>query len=535
MLTEIGSIDNVAGVHRGREGRQGPAQGFGHRVVQELRPAGHDHQADRRRGVRDHRQEPAARHRPRSSRRWRCPTTTSSRASSTRTSTSTRASSTRRWASRSRCSPCCSPSPAPPGWLAHWVELLEQDQKIARPRQLYTGADVRDYVAHRPARADAPCTRSRSSTAPSSGASTPIPSPAPARCWSRCGPPGSTAPTASRSPASTRPRPARPPTSPGWSWPARWSRSGPARRASPSATASWRSSAAAARPSGSWSTSGTCHPGARRRAVGRRPAAFPEAFTTAHDALFTQCGLPMGERLLRPRRRRRGRHRRRCSSASRPAPAWSPPCATRPSGRASRRSPPGCRAIAPEGFARARALRRGARAGRRAEPARRPRGARHRRAHLGDRRRRRRQGRGQPARADGQAGRIHGSTLRARPLEQKADAARRVESATCSRCSRTAALRVPVHATFPMAEAAAAYEQFAAGGKLGKIVLARLTPVGSPAMDFELPPELRALQEEALDVGRGGRRAGRRSPRTPGSPPPTAPSRWSSASAAGSG
>jgi citrate synthase len=31
------------------------------------------------------------------------------------------------------------------GWLAHWGELLEQDSKIARPRQLYTGAEVRDY------------------------------------------------------------------------------------------------------------------------------------------------------------------------------------------------------------------------------------------------------------------------------------------------------------------------------------------------------------------------------------------------------
>ena len=32
------------------------------------------------------------------------------------------------------------------GWLAHWVELLEQDQKIARPRQLYTGTSERPYV-----------------------------------------------------------------------------------------------------------------------------------------------------------------------------------------------------------------------------------------------------------------------------------------------------------------------------------------------------------------------------------------------------
>ena len=33
------------------------------------------------------------------------------------------------------------------GWLAHWNEMLEQNSRIARPRQRYTGADVRDYVA----------------------------------------------------------------------------------------------------------------------------------------------------------------------------------------------------------------------------------------------------------------------------------------------------------------------------------------------------------------------------------------------------
>jgi citrate synthase len=36
--------------------------------------------------------------------------------------------------------------PRTSGWLSHWVELVEQDQKIARPRQVYTGATVRDYV-----------------------------------------------------------------------------------------------------------------------------------------------------------------------------------------------------------------------------------------------------------------------------------------------------------------------------------------------------------------------------------------------------
>ncbi|MDA8062552.1 MAG: citrate synthase [Actinomycetota bacterium] len=32
------------------------------------------------------------------------------------------------------------------GWLAHWQELLDQDAKIYRPRQLYTGPEVRDYL-----------------------------------------------------------------------------------------------------------------------------------------------------------------------------------------------------------------------------------------------------------------------------------------------------------------------------------------------------------------------------------------------------
>ena len=34
-----------------------------------------------------------------------------------------------------------------PGWLAQWVELInDPDQRIARPRQIYLGADERDYV-----------------------------------------------------------------------------------------------------------------------------------------------------------------------------------------------------------------------------------------------------------------------------------------------------------------------------------------------------------------------------------------------------
>jgi citrate synthase len=35
-----------------------------------------------------------------------------------------------------------------PGWIAQWNEMIQDsDQKISRPRQIYTGADERDYVA----------------------------------------------------------------------------------------------------------------------------------------------------------------------------------------------------------------------------------------------------------------------------------------------------------------------------------------------------------------------------------------------------
>jgi citrate synthase len=33
------------------------------------------------------------------------------------------------------------------GWLAQWVEMLEDpEQKIARPRQIYLGEEERDFV-----------------------------------------------------------------------------------------------------------------------------------------------------------------------------------------------------------------------------------------------------------------------------------------------------------------------------------------------------------------------------------------------------
>ncbi len=66
--------------------------------------------------------------------------------------------------------------------------------------------------------------------------------------------------------------------------------------------------------------------------------------------------------------------------------------------------------------------------------------------------------------------RIHGSTLRARPLEQKATAMRLVEKEVLP-LFEDGRLTVPVAETFPLHEAERAYDRFTAGGKLGKIVL----------------------------------------------------------------
>jgi putative PIG3 family NAD(P)H quinone oxidoreductase len=66
--------------------------------------------------------------------------------------------------------------------------------------------------------------------------------------------------------------------------------------------------------------------------------------------------------------------------------------------------------------------------------------------------------------------RIQASTLRARPLEEKAATARALERHVLPLVA-AGSLRVPVAATYALDEAPAAYERFAAGGKLGKIVL----------------------------------------------------------------
>ncbi len=66
--------------------------------------------------------------------------------------------------------------------------------------------------------------------------------------------------------------------------------------------------------------------------------------------------------------------------------------------------------------------------------------------------------------------RLTGSTLRGRSTAEKAEVARGVEADVVPRLA-SGEIRVPLAATYPMADATAAYERFAAGGKLGKIVL----------------------------------------------------------------
>lgn len=194
---------------------------------------------------------------------------------------------------------------------------------------------------------------------------------------------------------------------------------------------------------------------------------LPEVFTTAHDALFTQAGLRPGERLLV--HGGAGGVGTAAIQLARATGASATATVRRAESRAEVAAL-GAEVIAPEGFAEhgpfdvilelvgapnlgenLNALATGGRicvigvsAGAKAE------------LNL--------------LALMGKRARIHGSTLRARPLEEKALAARALEHEVLPLFA-SGALRVPLAETFALEDAAAAYERFAAGGKLGKIVL----------------------------------------------------------------
>ena len=198
---------------------------------------------------------------------------------------------------------------------------------------------------------------------------------------------------------------------------------------------------------------------------------FPEAFTTAHDALFTQCGLLMGERV--------------CihgaaggvgvAAVQLAAAAGASVVATvrDPARRSAVEAlaPGSVKAVDPEDFgahgpfdvvlelvgasnfdANLAALATGGRI-----------------SIIGV------GGGGSKATIDllaimGKRARIVGSTLRARPLEQKADAARRVESQVLPHLA-SGRFHVPITAAFSLDEVAAAYNRFRDGAKFGKIIV----------------------------------------------------------------
>jgi NADPH:quinone reductase len=70
----------------------------------------------------------------------------------------------------------------------------------------------------------------------------------------------------------------------------------------------------------------------------------------------------------------------------------------------------------------------------------------------------------------GKRGTIRASTLRPRPLEEKAIAMRLIERHVLP-LVESGQIRVPIARTYPLDEAVTAYDHFAEGGKLGKIVL----------------------------------------------------------------
>jgi NADPH2:quinone reductase len=70
----------------------------------------------------------------------------------------------------------------------------------------------------------------------------------------------------------------------------------------------------------------------------------------------------------------------------------------------------------------------------------------------------------------GKRGRVQASTLRPRPLEEKAMTARAMERSVLPLLA-DGRVKVPIAATYPLDQAEEAYDRFTAGGKLGKIVL----------------------------------------------------------------
>src|SRR5437588_1366765 len=194
---------------------------------------------------------------------------------------------------------------------------------------------------------------------------------------------------------------------------------------------------------------------------------FPEVFTTAHDALFTQAGLASGEHLLV--HGAAGGVGTAAVQLARAAGASVTATVRRPELRAGVEEL-GAAVVAPEGFEEHGPF----------DVVLELVGAPNLSANLGALATHGRIvviGIGAGAKAElnlgalmGVRGTVRGSTLRPRPLEEKAVAARAVERHVLPLVER-GAVSVPVADTFPLDQAEDAYDRFAEGGKLGKVVL----------------------------------------------------------------
>ena len=140
MLDEIGSVAKVPEfIKRVKSGEGTPADGLRPPRLQVVRSARQGHQADRRPRVRRHRQESAARDRARAR----------AHRAAGRLLRHPQAVSERRFllgliyqamGFPVEMFPVLFAIPRTAGWIAQWEEmLLDPEQKIARPRQIYTG------------------------------------------------------------------------------------------------------------------------------------------------------------------------------------------------------------------------------------------------------------------------------------------------------------------------------------------------------------------------------------------------------------
>ena len=319
----------------------------------------------------------------------------------------------------------------------------------------------------------------------SSSRSTPTPSRAPARCSSASARPGSTAPTSSSARAATRRRPARRRTSPGLEL------AGEVVALGPGATRFAEGDRVMAIVGGGGQAElavvherqlmpvpeGLDWPAGRRAARGLHHRARRDLHAVRAASRASACSCTARRAASAPRR---------SSSAARPARTSPRPCATptlRDGGRGARRrtrsSTPRASTEhgpfdvvlelvgAPNLPGDLKALETGGRI-----------------VVIGV-------GAGFKAEVNllalmGKRATLRASTLRARPLEEKARDRARAWSATSCRCSRRGALRVPGRRRRSRSTTSRdAYERFAAGGKLGKIVL--LPSVGALASRVEQP------------------------------------------------